>query len=74
MSLKQRVYKLTFLIAFLALPACSDLGTLNKERGNSERATSQINIDNDKLLQDDPLNSILNYERGLNLLAENDSE
>ena len=47
------------------------LGHFNKERGNSEQANSQINIDNDKLLQDDPLNSILNYERGLNLLAEN---
>ena len=71
MGQKQRVYKLAFLLVFLALPACSDLDTLSKERGNSERANSQINIDNNKLLQDDPLNSILNYERGLNLLAEN---
>ena len=71
MGQKQRVYKLAFLLIFLALPACSDLDTLSKERGNSERANSQINIDNNKLLQDDPLNSILNYERGLNLLAEN---
>ena len=71
MSLKQRVYKLTFLIAFLALPACSNFGSLNEEPGNSEQANSHINIDNDKLLQDDPLNSILNYERGLNLLEEN---
>ena len=68
---KQRVHKLAFLLVFLALPACSDLDTFSKERGNSERANSQINIDNNKLLQDDPLNSILNYERGLNLLAEN---
>ena len=71
MSLKQRAYKLAFLLVFLALPACSDLDTFSKERGNSERANSQINIDNDKLLQDDPLNSSLNYERGLNLLEEN---
>lgn len=71
MGQKQRVYKLAFLLVFLALPACSDLDTFSKERGNSERANSQINIDNNKLLQDDPLNSILNYERGLNLLAEN---
>ena len=71
MGQKQRVYKLAFLLVFLALPACSDLDIFSKERGNSERANSQINIDNNKLLQDDPLNSILNYERGLNLLAEN---
>ena len=71
MSLKQKVYKLAFLIVFLALPACSGLDTFGKKSGNSERANSQINIDNDKLLQDDPLNSILNYERGLNLLEEN---
>ena len=71
MSLKQRAYKLAFLIVFLALPACSGLDTFSKDRGNSERANSQIYIDNDKLLQDDPLNSILNYERGLNLLKEN---
>ena len=71
MSLKQRAYKLAFLIVFLALPACSGLDTFSKDRGNSERANSQIYIDNDKLLQDDPLNSILNYERGLNLLEEN---
>ena len=71
MGLKQRVYNLAFLLVFLALPACSDLDTFSKERGNSERTNSQINIDNDKLLQDDPLNSSLNYERGLNLLEEN---
>jgi tetratricopeptide (TPR) repeat protein len=62
---------MVFLTVLVALPSCSDLGTINKERGDSERANSQINIDNDKLLQDDPLNSILNYERGLNLLEEN---
>ena len=60
-----------FLALLVGLPSCSDLRTINKERGDSERANSHINIDNDKLLQDDPLNSILNYERGLNLLAEN---
>ena len=62
---------MVFLTLLVGLPSCSDLGTINKERGDSERANSQINIDNDKLLQDDPLNSILNYERGLNLLEEN---
>ena len=71
MGPQQRVFKLAFLLVFLALPACSDLDTFSKERGKSEQANSQINIDNDKLLQDDPLNSILNYERGLNLLREN---
>lgn len=68
---QQSVCKMVFLTVLVALPSCSDLGTINKERGDSERANSQINIDNDKLLQDDPLNSILNYERGLNLLEEN---
>ena len=60
-----------FLALLVGLPSCSDLRSINNERGDSERANSHINIDNDKLLQDDPLNSILNYERGLNLLAEN---
>ena len=68
---QQSICKMVFLTVLVALPSCSDLGTINKERGDSERANSQINIDNDKLLQDDPLNSILNYERGLNLLEEN---
>ena len=68
---QQTIYTMVFLTVLVALPSCSDLGTINKERGDSERANSQINIDNDKLLQDDPLNSILNYERGLNLLEEN---
>jgi tetratricopeptide (TPR) repeat protein len=62
---------MVFLTVLVALPSCSDLGTINKERGDSERANFKINIGNDKLLQDDPLNSILNYERGLNLLEEN---
>jgi tetratricopeptide (TPR) repeat protein len=68
---QQSICKMVFLTVLVALPSCSDLGTINKERGDSERANSQINIDNNKLLQDDPLNSILNYERGLNLLEEN---
>lgn len=68
---QQSICKMVFLTVLVALPSCSDLGTINKERGDSERANSQIYIDNDKLLQDDPLNSILNYERGLNLLEEN---
>ena len=68
---QQSICKMVFLTVLVALPSCSDLGTINKERGDSERANSQINIDNDKLLQDDPLNSSLNYERGMNLLAEN---
>ena len=68
---QQTIYTMVFLTVLIGLPSCSDLDTFSKERGNSERANSQINIDNNKLLQDDPLNSILNYERGLNLLAEN---
>ena len=68
---QQTIYTMVFLTVLIGLPSCSDLDTFSKERGNSERANSQINIDNDKLLQDDPLNSSLNYERGLNLLEEN---
>ena len=68
---QQTIYKMVFLTVLVGFPSCSDLRIINKERGDSERANSQINIDNDKLLQDDPLNSILNFERGLNLLEEN---
>ena len=68
---QQTIYTMVFLTVLIGLPSCSDLDTFSKESGNSERANSQINIDNDKLLQDDPLNSSLNYERGLNLLEEN---